>query len=189
MPARIPQLLLNGSAGIAVGMATNIPPHNLTELIDGMLALIANPEITDQQLLAIIPGPDFPTGGEVLVAWKPCWIPIENVPEGPLLINFRDAPKVRFLSSVGKLILPVEPDTALADDVAVAANWSERQIREHREHFQQRSSGMELPKRKRQHGDGTPRKALGSVAKKAASSTRMKAKNSKHRATLLRPPP
>ncbi len=66
MPARIPQLLLNGSAGIAVGMATNIPPHNLTELIDGMLALIANPEITDQQLLAIIPGPDFPTGGQIL---------------------------------------------------------------------------------------------------------------------------
>jgi DNA gyrase subunit A len=66
MPARIPQLLLNGSAGIAVGMATNIPPHNLTELIDGMLALIANPEISDQQLLAIIPGPDFPTGGQIL---------------------------------------------------------------------------------------------------------------------------
>ena len=113
----------------------------------------------------------FGSGSEVLVAWKPSWIPIENVPEGPLLINFRDAPKVRFLSSVGKLILPVEPDTALADDVAVAADWSERPIREHREHFQQRSSGMELPKRKRQHGDGTPRKALGSVAKKAASST------------------
>ncbi|MCP9774196.1 DNA gyrase subunit A [Cyanobium sp. WAJ14-Wanaka] len=66
MPARIPQLLLNGSSGIAVGMATNIPPHNLTELIDGMLALIANPEIDDQQLMAIIPGPDFPTGGQIL---------------------------------------------------------------------------------------------------------------------------
>ena len=66
MPARIPQLLLNGSAGIAVGMATNIPPHNLTELVDGMLALIANPEISDQQLMAIIPGPDFPTGGQIL---------------------------------------------------------------------------------------------------------------------------
>ncbi len=66
MPARIPQLLLNGSTGIAVGMATNIPPHNLTELIDGMLALIANPELDDQQLMAIIPGPDFPTGGQIL---------------------------------------------------------------------------------------------------------------------------
>ena len=66
MPARIPQLLLNGSTGIAVGMATNIPPHNLTELIDGLLALIANPELEDRQLLAIIPGPDFPTGGQIL---------------------------------------------------------------------------------------------------------------------------
>ena len=66
MPARIPQLLLNGSTGIAVGMATNIPPHNLTELIDGLLAMIANPEIDDQQLMAIIPGPDFPTGGQIV---------------------------------------------------------------------------------------------------------------------------
>jgi DNA gyrase subunit A len=66
MPARIPQLLLNGSTGIAVGMATNIPPHNLTELIDGLLALIADPDLEDRQLLALIPGPDFPTGGQIL---------------------------------------------------------------------------------------------------------------------------
>ncbi|MFQ6537489.1 MULTISPECIES: DNA gyrase subunit A [Aphanothece] len=66
MPARIPQLLLNGSTGIAVGMATNIPPHNLTELIDGLLALIEDPDLDDQRLLAIIPGPDFPTGGQIL---------------------------------------------------------------------------------------------------------------------------
>jgi len=66
MPARIPQLLLNGSTGIAVGMATNIPPHNLTELIDGLLALIADPDLEERQLLAIIPGPDFPTGGQIL---------------------------------------------------------------------------------------------------------------------------
>jgi DNA gyrase subunit A len=66
MPARIPQLLLNGSTGIAVGMATNIPPHNLTELIDGLLALIANPELEERALLGIIPGPDFPTGGQIL---------------------------------------------------------------------------------------------------------------------------
>ena len=66
MPARVPHLLLNGSSGIAVGMATNIPPHNLTELIDGLLALIANPELEDRQLLTIIPGPDFPTGGQIL---------------------------------------------------------------------------------------------------------------------------
>jgi DNA gyrase subunit A len=66
MPARLPQLLLNGASGIAVGMATNIPPHNLGELIDGTIALIHNPEITDIQLMKIIPGPDFPTGAQIL---------------------------------------------------------------------------------------------------------------------------
>ena len=66
MPARIPQLLLNGSSGIAVGMATNIPPHNLGELINGLLALIENPELSDRELMALIPGPDFPTGGQIL---------------------------------------------------------------------------------------------------------------------------
>jgi DNA gyrase subunit A len=66
MPARIPQLLLNGSSGIAVGMATNIPPHNLGELIDGLVALIRNPEITDLELMQYIPGPDFPTGAQIL---------------------------------------------------------------------------------------------------------------------------
>jgi DNA gyrase subunit A len=66
LPARIPQLLLNGSSGIAVGMATNIPPHNLGELIDGVVALIHNPEITDMELMQYIPGPDFPTGAQIL---------------------------------------------------------------------------------------------------------------------------
>jgi len=66
LPARIPQLLMNGSSGIAVGMATNIPPHNLSELIDGVVALIHNPEITNAELIKIIPGPDFPTGGQIL---------------------------------------------------------------------------------------------------------------------------
>ncbi|NER51199.1 MAG: DNA topoisomerase (ATP-hydrolyzing) subunit A [Symploca sp. SIO1A3] len=66
LPARIPQLLLNGSSGIAVGMATNIPPHNLGELIDGLVALIHNPEITDVELMRHIPGPDFPTGAQIL---------------------------------------------------------------------------------------------------------------------------
>ena len=66
LPSRIPQLLLNGSAGIAVGMATNIPPHNLGELIAGLLALIENPELSDQELMTLIPGPDFPTGGQIL---------------------------------------------------------------------------------------------------------------------------
>lgn len=66
LPARIPQLLLNGSSGIAVGMATNIPPHNLGELIDGLVALIHNPEITDIELMQYIHGPDFPTGAQIL---------------------------------------------------------------------------------------------------------------------------
>ncbi|BAT53131.1 DNA gyrase A subunit [Nostoc sp. NIES-3756] len=66
LPSRIPQLLLNGSSGIAVGMATNIPPHNLGELIDGLVAVIHNPEITDLQLMQYIPGPDFPTGAQIL---------------------------------------------------------------------------------------------------------------------------
>ena len=63
LPARIPSLLVNGSAGIAVGMATNIPPHNLSEIIDGTVALIDDPSLGLEELLAIIPGPDFPTGG------------------------------------------------------------------------------------------------------------------------------
>jgi DNA gyrase subunit A len=66
LPSRIPQLLLNGSSGIAVGMATNIPPHNLGELIDGLVALIHNPEITNMQLIQYIHGPDFPTGAQIL---------------------------------------------------------------------------------------------------------------------------
>ncbi len=66
LPARIPQLLLNGSSGIAVGMATNIPPHNLGELIDGLVAMIHNPEISDIQLMQYIHGPDFPTGAQIL---------------------------------------------------------------------------------------------------------------------------
>jgi DNA gyrase subunit A len=63
LPSRIPNLLINGSAGIAVGMATNIPPHNLREIIDGLVDLIENPDITIRQLMKHIPGPDFPTGG------------------------------------------------------------------------------------------------------------------------------
>jgi DNA gyrase subunit A len=63
LPARIPNLLVNGSAGIAVGMATSIPPHNLGEVLDALLALIANPEMTVDELMEYIPAPDFPTGG------------------------------------------------------------------------------------------------------------------------------
>ncbi|QQE78961.1 DNA gyrase subunit A [Alicyclobacillus sp. SO9] len=66
LPSRFPNLLVNGSSGIAVGMATNIPPHNLTEVIDGVVAMIDNPEITMDELMAIITGPDFPTAGIIL---------------------------------------------------------------------------------------------------------------------------
>jgi len=66
LPAQLPILLLNGSSGIAVGMATNIPPHNLNEVIEGLIALIDRPNLSDDELLSLIPGPDFPTGGEIL---------------------------------------------------------------------------------------------------------------------------
>ncbi|BAP41050.1 DNA gyrase subunit A [Pseudomonas sp. 21LCFQ010] len=65
MPTKIPNLLVNGSSGIAVGMATNIPPHNLGEVIDGCLALIDNPELSVDELMQYIPGPDFPTAGVI----------------------------------------------------------------------------------------------------------------------------
>ncbi|XP_020517571.1 DNA gyrase subunit A, chloroplastic/mitochondrial isoform X2 [Amborella trichopoda] len=66
LPARVPNLLLNGSSGIAVGMATNIPPHNLGELVDALSVLLHNPDATLQELLEYMPGPDFPTGGEIM---------------------------------------------------------------------------------------------------------------------------
>jgi len=66
LPAQLPFLLLNGSSGIAVGMATNIPPHNLGEIIDGLVALVKNKDISDKKLSNIIKGPDFPTGGELI---------------------------------------------------------------------------------------------------------------------------
>ncbi len=66
LPAQLPFLLLNGSSGIAVGMATNIPPHNLGEIIDGLVALVKNKDISDKKLSTIIKGPDFPTGGELI---------------------------------------------------------------------------------------------------------------------------
>ena len=66
LPARFPNMLVNGAGGIAVGMATNIPPHNLGEVIDACLALIADPDLSSEQLLAHVPAPDFPTGGLIL---------------------------------------------------------------------------------------------------------------------------
>ena len=68
LPAQLPFLLLNGCSGIAVGMATSIPPHNLGEVVDGLIALIRQPGLSDERLLELIPGPDFPTGGEVLLS-------------------------------------------------------------------------------------------------------------------------
>ncbi|MEM7725567.1 MAG: DNA gyrase subunit A [Cyanobacteria bacterium P01_A01_bin.45] len=66
LPAQLPFLLLNGCAGIAVGMATNVPPHNLGEVVDGLIALIDNPDLSEEKLFKIIPAPDFPTGGEIV---------------------------------------------------------------------------------------------------------------------------
>ena len=66
LPARFPNLLVNGAGGIAVGMATNIPPHNLGEIIDAACAMVDNADISDQELIEIVPGPDFPTGGIIL---------------------------------------------------------------------------------------------------------------------------
>jgi hypothetical protein len=88
---------------------------------------------------------------EVLVTWKPTWIPITNVQDGPILRKFRAATKCCFQSAAGKLHLPVEPDTALADDMDAVAARSERQ--------------QELQAKRER---GTPRKSLGSVAKRAA---------------------
>src|SRR5262245_38582472 len=66
MPSRVPNLLVNGAAGIAVGMATNIPPHNMREICDASIAVLHNPDVTDDELLQIVKGPDFPTAGIVL---------------------------------------------------------------------------------------------------------------------------
>jgi len=63
LPSRLPNLLVNGTAGIAVGMATSIPPHNLTEVVDGCLAILSNPNVSEEELFELIPAPDFPTGG------------------------------------------------------------------------------------------------------------------------------
>ncbi len=66
LPGRVPNLLCNGATGIAVGMATNVPPHNMNEICDAVSELIDNPELTDEDMLALVPGPDFPTGGIIM---------------------------------------------------------------------------------------------------------------------------
>src|SRR5574341_2045019 len=65
LPAALPNLLVNGSSGIAVGMATNIPPHNLTEVVDAVILQLQNPEVTLEELMQAVPGPDFPTAGYI----------------------------------------------------------------------------------------------------------------------------
>src|SRR5882762_4934197 len=65
LPTKVPNLIINGATGIAVGMATSIPPHNLGEVIDAVLALIADPRLSDDDLVKLVPGPDFPTGGVI----------------------------------------------------------------------------------------------------------------------------
>jgi DNA gyrase subunit A len=89
LPTRIPNLLINGSSGIAVGMATNIPPHNLSEVIDGCIKVIDNPEVTIEELMKIIKGPDFPTGA---------------------LILGRDGIKDTYLTGRGKIIVRAETE-------------------------------------------------------------------------------
>ena len=66
LPARFPNLLVNGTTGIAVGMATNIPPHNLSEVVAAIDLLMENPDVTTNELMEVLPGPDFPTGGLVM---------------------------------------------------------------------------------------------------------------------------
>ena len=66
LPVKVPNILINGAEGIAVGMATSIPPHNLGEIIDGVIAYMKNPDITTEEMMEYIPGPDFPTGGIVI---------------------------------------------------------------------------------------------------------------------------
>ncbi len=90
---------------------------------------------------------------EVLVVWKPSWVPITNVLDGPILSKYLDAPKCHFLSAAGKLLLPVESDTTLARDIAAAADRTDRQL-----------------KKQARQERGMPRKSLGGVAKRAAPS-------------------
>ncbi len=100
LPAQVPLLLINGCSGIAVGMATNIPPHNLGEVLDGAIALIDKPDLPDAKLWELIPGPDFPTGGEIMG--------IEGIHDayrtGKGIITVRGVSHVETASSQAKLI-------------------------------------------------------------------------------------
>jgi len=95
LPVQLPILLLNGCSGIAVGMATNIPPHNLGEVVDGLIALIDRPEISDEKLWQLIPAPDFPTGGEI--------VELKGVQD--TYLTGRGIIKVRGIAKIEKLII------------------------------------------------------------------------------------
>lgn len=136
LPSRYPNLLVNGTNGIAVGMATNIPPHQLGETIDGVLALADNPSITTEELMEIIPGPDFPTGGiilgrsgirrayetgrgSILIRGK---VEIEQEKNGKETIIVRELPyqvnKARLIEKIAELVREkkIEGITHLADE-------------------------------------------------------------------------
>ncbi|MER2007905.1 MAG: DNA gyrase subunit A [Psychrobacillus sp.] len=136
LPSRYPNLLVNGASGIAVGMATNIPSHHLGEVIDGVLALTENPAITIEELMNIIPGPDFPTGGiilgrsgirrayetgkgSILIRAK---VEIEQKPSGKEVIIVKEIPyqvnKARLIEKIAELVRDKKIDgiTHLADE-------------------------------------------------------------------------
>jgi DNA gyrase subunit A len=101
LPARVPGLLINGASGIAVGMATNIPPHNLTEICDAVMALIENPESTTEELAEIVKGPDFPTAGLIFRMRKDSQLD----DEGKRHDTMRDAIKEAYADGRGRIIM------------------------------------------------------------------------------------
>jgi DNA gyrase subunit A len=136
LPARMPNLLINGSAGIAVGMATNIPPHNLGEVVDGVVALIDQPQITVSELMAHIKGPDYPTGGVIMglsgirQAYETgrgsivtrAVSEVENMPGGKTRIVVTEIPymvnKARLIEKIAELVRDKKVDgiTGLVDE-------------------------------------------------------------------------
>src|SRR5665213_4535047 len=122
LPSKVPTLLVNGAAGIAVGMATNIPPHNLGEVCDGVTRLIEEPETTTEELTKIIKGPDFPTGGMIYARDLPivygtghgrvvmrAQVDFEEASDGKEQIIVRELPyqvnKARLLTNIAELSL------------------------------------------------------------------------------------
>ena len=135
LPSRIPNLLINGSSGIAVGMATNIPPHNLSEVIDGVIAMVDNPQITVEELMQHIKGPDYPTGGTIIGTYgvRQAYetgrgsivtrgtAEIENIEHGKTRITITEIPymvnKARLIEKIAELVRDKKIDgiTSLLD--------------------------------------------------------------------------